>query len=500
MKRRGWQGRSLCVCVLLLVGGIEASPADGRSELVRSGFAVPNWTLRLGSGPHQGAVARSVVGPVFAGHSVVWAEQGAPGVWRVSRAPLTGASRASDSVRYAPRPHGITSLLKLEGSSSVVGIGTGVPYCPSPKCDHVARDRLAIWRPGGHVRQLLNCGSSACPSRCRPPGLRLQDFALADTTIAWADNCAQGLVHVRELEADPFEHRYVVSAPFAQQLHGDGRFLAWITYSSSTAFTLVVYDRLTRTVSYKLPAWSLGWAIAGNGDAGLFAPRGYSAGIAWASPDSPNPHFVRCGQGRCPAGMNSEGVIGLGRGLIAIAAIHPTGERIAVVRFDGSPVASKFVHKLYGTDSAFDGRYVAFATQPCQTTAIVVWDIRDPTPPRLSNAPCPPARADDATLNRRALRLRVSCPAHPALGCVGVLQATAFQGGGFVALPLQTYLVPFGRSRTLSIPIGARARRFLKRHRRARLYVESRAKVRTEELPTGTPERADAFLSLRRTH
>jgi hypothetical protein len=172
-----------------------------------------------------------------------------------------------------------------------------------------------------------------------------------------------------------------------------------------------------------------------------------------------------------------------------------------VRRLDWSLVASTHVDDVVG-GLAFDGTRVGFATQPCQTTAIGVWDIREAKPPRQSRSACPSARAvrDSASLATAArLRLKLSCPRRPPLGCIGRVHLVVFAGGEYATLGTRVYGIPFGRSRTLSVGLDRHARRFLARHRAARLFAATIAYPRGDDSAHSTPDSVRYFeLPIRR--
>ncbi|MBV9212985.1 MAG: hypothetical protein JOZ25_04985 [Actinobacteria bacterium] len=445
--------------MIVPAGALAAPPAVG-SELVSSTYGV-----RPNSVPFFGYVP--LAGPVLAGPRVVWAAQDSFGAWRIGDAPLRGATSPAGSVRYAP---GLgPSELNLTASSTRVAVGDQVLRCARANCVYpsVVRDRLATWRYGGTVQTLESCPGKSCQTfrTCAGDYPRWPP-ALIDDTLAYFDTCSPDEIILRNLSpgADHVPRR--IPTGYLIFVRGAGRFLAY-----GDGYTTVVYDRVAGRESYRVDN-VYGGDVQADGKSAFQMYDGDSV-LSWASPTHPQPRVLLD-----PITPGSS--IRIVRNLVAIE--EPGAEvntatglitreaRIRVLRLDGSRVASARVNSLIG-DFDFDGKRVTFATQPCQTTGIVVWAIKDRKPPMQSPAPCPAARVRALYRRRESLHLKLGCPARPTLGCVGRVHLVLYAGARFFPLGRQSYSIPYGHSVPLTVRLPRGADRFLARHRAARVFA-----------------------------
>jgi hypothetical protein len=468
--------RILAVVVALACG--VATPAGAQSELIRSTYSAPyvvTKDTRLGS--HG-----SVVGPELAGGHVVWGEVGADRIWRVGEASKTGA-RFADRTTTLRLPQSGALALTLSASSTRVA-ATLEANCDLRRCPPPIGAALLTWRYGEDPETLVTCPGSTCGgSDCSPlprPAL------VAGDTVAYGQGCTgtgTGIV-TRDLSRGGDPSPRTIAAEGSLWRAGGGYLV-----TRETGDRLVVYD-----VAARREAFHVGGAyfadVQGDGKLGFLTLDGYP-GLGWASPAHPEPQWavdpcyfnMPCTRWVDPVRYDGIRMAGNRFALEHTVGDDPNAASFEIRRLDGSVIKVGYSDDLVGGFD-FDGERVTFMTQPCQTTAIIVWDIRDAHVPRQSDAACPPARAAAAKAALHApkrLRLRLSCPRKPPLGCVGRAHLVVFARGHYVALGTWSYKVPYDHSPTVSIRLNRDARRFLAHHRAAKLFAASFPVSREDE-------------------
>jgi hypothetical protein len=482
---------------LALMAAPSASPAAAapRSELIRSGFASRFTTLRAyWVGSDFRPVAAVVEGPVLTASGVVWAEQRAPGVWRILRAPLRGASTPAESTPYQPRRRATPSDLSLAASATRVAVGDHVAYCPPHACRGTGLSHIASWRFGARPQVLESCPVSFCGRPCQyyPPAAVTGDAV----AYPWECDVHGGTIRVRDFAPGAADPLYEIpTASYPSTLRAAGRYLLRIEYGGSLE-NAHVYDLRTRRDVYSLEDVDTAFIQAD----GKVVYGAYSRGdrIVWASPADPAPHYVP----RPRRGFDQ--VIGVARDRIAVlrAFRDQFHNEVAVYDLDGHELAKALIRTTLGQQT-FDGQRIAFATQSCQTTVIAIWDIRDPAPPVESREPCPAAaRASrNAVLTPSGwIRVRLRCPHAHRLGCAGRLHLVAFAAGHYVPIGTRNYDIPFDGAAGTSLRLSGRARGFLDAHSGARVFATTRSAHRTSVVEFNGPTRGHAFqLGVRRS-
>jgi hypothetical protein len=104
--------------------------------------------------------------------------------------------------------------------------------------------------------------------------------------------------------------------------------------------------------------------------------------------------------------------------------------RFWISRPDGS-ATRRVSGQRFGGGWDFDGRRVAWATQPCAEVRIQVWDLAD-DPPRPASEKCGVPRIRRAKLisHSGVVWYKATCPRRPARGCDGELRAVLRRAGG----------------------------------------------------------------------
>jgi hypothetical protein len=215
--------------------------------------------------------------------------------------------------------------------------------------------------------------------------------------------------------------------------------------------------------------------------------------LAWASVAHPAAHVIP------PPPRGLGWVVGLAHDRIAFTRGQDRpylGVQIVVMDIHGRVVAHRTIHRFVGTPT-FDGRRVAFATQSCQTTAVAVWDLRDPVPPVESRKACPAADAAShsaVVTSAGRMRVRLHCAPDHKLGCAGRLHLLVDARGVYAPVGTRIYNIAFGRTRTVSMRIPADAARFLASHPDARAFGATRSVGRTSLGELQPPTRGRSFL------
>jgi hypothetical protein len=415
-------------------------------------------------------------GPVLGGDRVVWAEQFPVGTWRVRSAPLGHARSATDSKVYSPGSAD-SGRLALAASPSHIAVSANLYDCPGEDCDLITlvRDQLAIRTDRGPFEVLEDCPGGGCsPDVCNDPVRWVP--ALSGHILAYnGDPCAtDGTVVWRDL-APAADHSPHTIAARAATMAAAGRYLAWTYYTDPETQRVVVYDRVADAEAYHveiLPAQFAPTRIDVQADGKvLWVNRNR---LEWASAAEPSAHRVSSGWFVDPriAGDRVAFVRpDFGRGRSAARVLDLDGERIASTAVDGL---------AGGLD--FDGTRVTFGSQPCQTAAIVVWDLAGPVP-RQPRKRCPAARIANRHAVRTAddkLEVRLACLGTAKLGCIGRLRLVADGRGrhasgsqGLHHLGVASYEIGRGRARTASIELTEDGTTFLDAHPRARVVATS---------------------------
>jgi hypothetical protein len=107
---------------------------------------------------------------------------------------------------------------------------------------------------------------------------------------------------------------------------------------------------------------------------------------------------------------------------------------------------------------AFDGRRLAWATQPCAQFVIEVWDVAGAPPPDAPDRCAAPAIGSEPIRmrDRRLLPVTLTCPASPAQGCAGILGADLQRPGSHRRVAstfLQITRLPAGATRTVRLAV-----------------------------------------------
>ena len=347
-----------------------------------------------------------VAGPSFAGEGLAW---GRPTDFRDSY-DLTVLRDGRRTIQHVPGPGpGVELHQAFAASADAVAISLDVEACAPRPSDCGAKGGPYLESIGSHVF----AGRIGQPLDSELCGSRLPSVDVDGTVVAYDSACSEGTV-VRDITASS-DTPYRVFPPAGGRVRLAGRYLA--LYASSG---IVAYDWQTGDVVHRAdgPRYS-SFDVNANGVLALTN----ESGVYLESPHETTPR-------RIAAGAVAE--VQLGGSRVALRSYN----RLRVLDLDGTEVASASAGE-YAGDFDFDGSRLVYATQPCEETAIVTWDLEG-DPPRMPAGLCPSARlaGKRATVNlsKRTFTVAVRCPATPALGCSGywgvdLVRATALRPG-----------------------------------------------------------------------
>lgn len=296
---------------------------------------------------------------------------------------------------------------RIAASDERVAFGRSIQLCSGGKYDECTGDEsdAAYSGPlGGELDALPGCGST--PSNVDVSG----------EVVAYMSYCATG-VTVRDFSLGaspswrtfPSENDGRIAGPYLAVDLGRPDQLP------VNDAVIVVYDWRDGHEVYRVDAPAQGLPSFDIRDDGtLVFSRSTStdldhpaADLYTASPQDPKPHLLA---------HQVDGEIRIGTDRVAYGGygsytvLDLAGHEVAHVRDPAAP----------GDSFDFDGQRLAWATQPCEVTAAVVWDLTG-APPALPSGACPLARAPHlrADLRHRRLSLTLACPLKPVLGCTG---------------------------------------------------------------------------------
>jgi hypothetical protein len=380
--------------VVVLAVGVLAGPAQAGGSLTRLDTDLPPWGANLG-------------GPAFAGDGLSWVTVGRD-TYNVMVA-RDGVIRQVDEIDAVP--HG-QRFMSLAASAQRIAFGVFVEDChdySECKYGYYTQDESRVYAgPIGGPLSYVGC-------------TYYEDAAVdvSGDAVVYVDSCAGGAT-VRDLSPGANGSWRTFQTVWDARIAGS--YLAVALRSGEELpndvypMELRIYDWRSGALVYKVDAPTrLRPHFDIQEDGTLVYDRVTGTGetdleeLDWASPESPSPHRLRDG---------------------SFELIRVADDRIAtregfdthVIDLAGTEVA---VTKDIGAFD-FDGRRLTWATQPCELTAIVTWDLRG-KPPALPAAPCPlaiPGRHLVAKLKRQRLRLAFKCPKRPALGCAGSASIT----------------------------------------------------------------------------
>jgi hypothetical protein len=148
-------------------------------------------------------------------------------------------------------------------------------------------------------------------------------------------------------------------------------------------------------------------------------------------------------------------------------------QRLELANLSGQRLGGFEVGENTDVPFDFNGSELVALDTPCVESFLITWGPGQPQPSRPVTGVCPTARLVRIALGRQGLAATVRCPASPPVGCLAttVTVETHIRGRTISSRGEANDMFP-GRRATLRVPLGARARRWLRQHRTQSLAVQ----------------------------
>jgi hypothetical protein len=413
-----------------------------------------------------------VTGPVFSGPRVVWLKRANATTLTVEGSDPQGQRFRAATVKVVPT-YGYVSA-NLLGAPGRIVVERSETRCGFDwrDCSLVLYDAL-LGPPEGPLTRLAGCAEQTCAEQCNADGFALTESAIAISSPSVDHSCLPNKTVVREFATGAFR---ALDDASVSDLNGD-----LIAFQDASWKTHVVNWRTGEEPAGYRVAGSVNEGVAsiahgvgvdpGNG---LVYQReqadGTGSQLFYSTPSEPFDHALP---------LRGYGIQTVARaGVIAFA----DGVRVGVVSRAGDLRATTAY--LGANRVALDdaGQRIAWATTPCGTALVAVWDLAQAAPPVPRRCALP------ARIGRTALmgedrdcdlegdcedryRVRLTCPARPMQGCSGRIELT---GRRRRMLGRGGYHLPAGTRRFISFPAVGRTHRARGRARLAVYAVGTR--------------------------
>ena len=358
----------------------------------------------VGACPANAAVYRTetglrdgiFAGPVFAGHTLVWAlkPERAPNELRIQRA------ESGRVVTFASRPDDGEQQAELAASASHLALTELRESCDNPACGVVSpipSVRLTIGGPIGGPLGVVQRDAA-------------DQFVVDDDLIAFENYFPGATIEVRDLD-DPGVSIQKIALPAGAKWRLAG---PWLGVLSQDTWT--VSDRATGAVAYTMAALTLP-SLAADGTTAYAAPAPADGAqrdvfvrrIADVAPRRLGRALLmelKIAGGRVLASWQTN------RGRIRHFVVWDVGgERLQESTLAGNSLAP-----------AFDGRRIAVRVNPCDDIRVLVWRVGSPPAPSQGACRLPRVAAGALRMDRRGrVSVDVRCPAPAVGGCGGGL-------------------------------------------------------------------------------
>jgi len=423
--------------VLLLAGAVGALLAP----TAMAGGTLTPLRVRIPAG-YQG-----LSGPAFAGSGVAWATPTADGQFDV-----TVDHSGSLTRQHVGTGSGIDTRLgsvvtDFAASSTQAALAADVVTCAGASACKYMQYSLAasdvFAGPLGQPLAFTDCGGKTLEDDVSG----LESLDLSGSVLAYLDGCAHGVV-VRDLAAAPETPFKVFPAKHLVRIAGP--YLAVDSFDPNRLPRdqppprVTVYDWRSGQVAYRVDG-GVPFDIQDDGTL-VFDTGGTPEALAWASPSQPSAH---------PFAHVHPSDVRIAAGKVAVrpdTAVQ-TDDQFAVFDLAGRQLATTPAADAIASFD-FAGDRLVYATQPCEVTGIVTWDLGSP-PPTFPPGSCPAGRASSAVANlrQRQLRVPIRCPSAPALGCSGSWDVVLYRPR-FDSLPSRVGALGPGEATTLRVHLS----------------------------------------------
>ena len=423
--------RLFAVLLALVASLVAAGTACAQSRIVRTGalsFGTVSPDPRL-----YGALPPPISGPALAGDSVVWSERAGPRLDRIDVVADGPAGRRVIGTDSAQAYQG-QRLLALDAAPDGVAFTSFEVSCgPVDDVDdpcsrysgeYPQRGRLLRGPLGGPL-----VSSDACPAG-----------AVSVAEGALALGCVFGSVVVRE--PDGAERTIPDSA--APDLSG-----AFLARTVRDGFA--VERRRDGALVQRRDGPVDDVAAADDGSAAFVVHGGAAVGFAPADGSAPR-----------TVGVRGAAEVRTGGDLLAVRSVSRGTSTFTVLRRDGSFVASLPSAAPTGAAWDFDGRRLAWLSQPCASVSIAVWELGTEPPAEATDCALPQPGTPSVELRRRLVRIPFTCPGYLRGECAGAVTlrfALRSRGRRSFAAPPSWSVVEPGRRSALIVRLGPEARR-----------------------------------------
>jgi hypothetical protein len=429
-------------------------------------------------------------GPVLTPDGVAWAETapaGEPSGKVAGYVVRSATSGGGSGVRIVVPGQGIGP--ELHASSELLAVGQARTSLDDGRyiAPFAEPSDTRTWTLDGTPLAQLG----ACGSRLRQGGA-LGLIGVSGHEVATCDEAAGNV-----LVADGRTEQTIDVIPAAAQVRGvrlAGPFVAWLEDGTGAngAFTLVVFDRATRTEVLRTPTTTFGstfadWDLRDDGTVAYVVGNVLTSSdrrqrIGWASPSAPTAHPLAVRPGfRYSVRVTPGGV--------AFRRVGPRFRlQLGLAPLDGTP-ARLLADGVHGAFDA-DATRLAFAYAGCQNETIEIRSLTAPvfTAPALSRCWLHLRRAPRQVPAARTVTISLACDTLPFL-CEGPVRLTLPRRGRR-ALLLARATVTSGEA---TLHLRAFARRLL--HERGGLAA--RLTVSISPVDTTHPVQYTRTLGLR---
>ncbi len=467
----GWSVRRSRVrrSILVVVGTVAALASTAAGAAAQSQLFVTDYER-----PRAGD--SSISGPHPDGDRVVWAERRFPRMHLRSLA-TDGTVTGIGSVLDAPRGPDNPLYWDLAVGEGRLAFAQAHTECTDQFCRdyRITTNELHLGSIGGPYTLVASCqaGAPGCSfgPRCPRGGPKYRGLVLVAGMFSYSESCDDGRFVTRDLATGE-----EFSFPGSQAPHGwtgTGRYLAVLESDepSPAVYDFVVYDVTTGQQLYRVEDRPPYGALGEDGLLAFFDPS--SGQVSWADPSEPFLHPVA----RLTPTFGPELTVRKR----TIAVVTPDSSRSALEHhvIDTAGNRQSQVDSERTADWGFDGRRLAWISEPCALAVIRIWDPGD-DPPYLADARCPAAAVRDASSHvgrRGRIFVKARCPRRPKLGCSGTMRLVAKAGRRPPRRDLgePTYAITSGDRERLKLKLSRKNRRFIRRHGTVRVVAISRA-------------------------
>jgi hypothetical protein len=356
-------------------------------------------------------------GPALAGDRVVWGREAPAGGYYVESAALDGSQPDRQHIDAPSTGYGPRVLMAVAASTRRVGVGLSVENCDNYSACHAFYYRKlyegALSAPLGQRLDLMaGCTSMAgCDHHYCSTS---QTMDVSGPVVAYQD-CHDAVVRDYDEPALPVERRF----PGHDMVAVAGSMLA---ARDREVRGLRVYDWRTGQARFHLDLPITAADVRADGTLAFVLSRpGVAQEVAWATQDEPSAH---------PLAEATDFIRGVRIAGDRIAYAHSFD--LSVRTLSGALVAGVEDRGLT-QDFDFDGAHLTWASRPCASKFVLVWDLAG-DPPAPPAGPCPVASiprgpvAPDVAKPR--LPVRFDCPERPELGCSTNVEITARRNDG----------------------------------------------------------------------